>query len=148
MDDYTFPIPSIARNNITKYPKTLAFDFEKGEFKVNGKGDLMFASPEETCEAWCHKAINIERYSKLSYSNNLGIETNPLELYDSTEAKESWLIRTVTETFFADPLKRILSVNGFNFDYTEPDAVELTCIVTLKNGVSFDFVERFENGGF
>lgn len=143
MDDYTFPLPSITRNTVTKYPKTLAFDFEKGEFKLNGKGDLKLASPEESCIAWCHKVLNIERYSKLSYSNNLGIETNVLELYDSNEAKESWLKRTIEETILADPLKRILSVDDFNFNYLEPDSVEVTCKITLKNGVSLEFKEVF-----
>lgn len=145
MADYTFPLPSIARNTKTSYPRTLAFDFDKGEFILNGKGDLKLSTPEESCIAWCHKALNIERYSKLSYSKNMGIETNTLELYDNNEAKESWLKRTIEETVLADPLKRILSVDDFVFTYTEPDSVIVTCKITLKNGVSLDLRERFLN---
>lgn len=146
MNDYTFDLPSVERPDPVEYPKTVLFDFEKGDFVLNGKGDLKLTDTSEACKAWCSKALNIERYSKRAYSKNLGIEFEMLKLYPARAAKESCIKRTVTETLLADPKGRVLAVDNFTFDYPEPDVVIADFVITLKNGVSFDLEKEFVNG--
>lgn len=146
MTNYTFDLASVDRADPVYYPKSVLFDFEKGDFVLNGKGDLKMIDSQGACEAWCRKAINIERYSKLSYSKNLGIEFEQVQLYEGKEARESWLKRTITEAVLADPKQRIQSVDSFTFEYPEPDVVMVYFIVTLKNDVSFGIKQEIKNG--
>lgn len=93
------------------------FDFEKGDFRIDGAGKSVAATPVETWKQWCLKAVATERFRCRSYSKQYGAEWDQLSNYSKRKAKESWIERTITETLLADPLKRTSYVKGFTYDW-------------------------------
>ncbi|MBC3798017.1 DUF2634 domain-containing protein [Acetobacterium tundrae] len=132
----TFTIPQMitksnsnAKNqNVTSY----YFDFEKGDFRIDGAGKSVMASPVETWIHWCIKAVNTERYNCRAYSKNYGAEWSQLDGYDSQKAKESWIERTITETLLADPLKRTSFVKNFVYDWDTDSGIITFAVVGQK----------------
>lgn len=144
MANTAFTLPSINRQEQTVYPVSPMFDVNKGDFVVDKSGDIKMSQPEDAFKIWCYKAINVERFNKTAYSAGFGIETPPLDLYIENGAKESWLKRTITESIMGDALQRASEVTDFKFNYFEPDSVEITFTVILKNGNSFEMIKELE----
>lgn len=139
---YTFDLPSLNETEEKPKLKTLAYDYENQEFIINSKGNIVVGDDIEAFKLWCKKAISIIRYSKLAYSNNLGFEKDPIDLYESKEAKESWVKRTITEAIMSDPEQRAEKVDDFIFAYPDPDTMDVTFTITPKESESFNLEKR------
>lgn len=139
---YTFDLPSLHDTEEKPKLKTLHYDYENQEFVINSKGNIAVEDDEEAFKLWCKKAISIIRYSKMAYSNNLGFEKDPIDLYDSKEAKESWVKRTITEAIMSDPMQRAEKVDNFVYRYPEPDTMDVSFMITPKVGQSFNLEKR------
>lgn len=147
MNNYTFSLPTVtSKSRKVWFKKGPAFDWNTGEFIIDGAGEIVVADSKEAFRDWCLKALDIERFSKFAYSTGCGIETVPLDLYNDRAAKESWLRRTIEETLMADPMHRTLEVSDFVFEYPEPDAIEVHFTVTGQDGNRFD-IRKVVNTG-
>lgn len=132
-----FEVPTLADDSKEKeqqYKTSAYFDFEVGDFVLLGDGKLKEADEQETYIQWCLKVAQTERYSCLSYSNEIGVEMVAAMAQKKREMQESMIARTLTEALMADPKGRTASVTNFTFDWTAPDSVEVTFIVTATNG--------------
>lgn len=143
----TFDIPSFTSKEVPKYPIGPKFDFEKGDYVLDSAGNVVMATPEETWQQWCIKAISTERFTKRAYSDNMGIETRELWLYPEREAKELWLKRTIEETLMSDPWQRTMSVEKITFDYVRPDAVYIEVVIVGRNGEQFTISKEVNENG-
>lgn len=110
------------------------FDFEKGDFRIDGAGKSVDATPVEAWVQWCIKAINTERYRFRAYSAQYGAEWAQVDNYDSQKAKESWIERTITETLLADPLKRTAYVKSFSYVW-ESDSIGVGFTIYGQSGM-------------
>lgn len=110
------------------------FDFENGDFRTDGAGKSIRATPVETWIQWCIKAVSTERYRFRAYSNQYGAEWSQLEGYTSQTAKESWIERTITETLLADSLKRTSYVKGFTYAW-DTDSVTVGFTIYGQKGM-------------
>ena len=116
--------------NVTSY----YFDFELGDFRSNGAGKSIKASPVENWIQWCMKAVNTERYRFRAYRQRYGAEWARLEDYNDPYAKESWIERTITETLLADPLKRTACVKDFNYTW-DGDSADVDFAIYNQDGM-------------
>lgn len=147
MNNYTFALPTVtAKSRKVRFKKGPSFDWAKGEFRVNGAGELLEANSKDAFRDWCLKSLNIERFSKFAYSTGEGIETQPLALYHDRDAKESWMRRTIEETLMADPMGRTMEVTDFRFDYPAPDAMEVHFTVVGQDGNRFELTKAVDIG--
>ncbi|MEG1904890.1 MAG: DUF2634 domain-containing protein [Bacteroidales bacterium] len=104
------------------------FDFEKGDFRVDGSGKSVLASPIDTWVQWCVKAINTERFKRKAYSNQYGAEIDEITQYNTRQARECWIERTISETLLADPLQRTSYTKKFAYNWMGDD---VTVVFTI-----------------
>lgn len=98
-----------------EYPKSYLFDFEKGDFVLDGAGRIVIADGHRTWVQWCIKAVMTERFAYLAYSQNYGTEIDTALKQPSRQAVEAELERTITEALLVDP--RTEMVRDFQFTW-------------------------------
>ena len=114
-------------------PSSVYFDFESGDFAVNAVGKTIQADPATAWAQWCGKQLHTQRYAFLSYSPDIGVEAAEALQEPTREARESYLRRTIIEALMADPLGRTQLVQGFSFDWNEPDGVIISFEIEGRN---------------
>ncbi|MBQ3336284.1 MAG: DUF2634 domain-containing protein [Selenomonadaceae bacterium] len=89
------------------------FNFKFGEFEFIPNGKPRMATPKETFEQWCIKAVYTERGSRLAYSDKIGTEFAALAGVNDNERVKSSIIRTITESLMVHP--QCAWVKNFSF---------------------------------
>ena len=97
-----------------KYYPAPNFDFETGDFLFDSAGKIVMADGREAFEQWCLKACMTERGTRLSYSDNYGVEMEDALKFNDAGAVQSSVVRTVTETILANPKAEY--VKNFSFE--------------------------------
>jgi len=96
-----------------KYGKSWFFDFEKGDFVLDGAGRVVEADGHTAWAHWCVKAVLTERFGYLVYGFNYGCEIEQARGQPSRQAVEAELERVIIEALLADP--RTEMVRDFSF---------------------------------
>lgn len=84
------------------YSYSVSFDFEKGDFVRDGAYRMTSSSGLETYMQWCRKVCLTERDRFLSYSTDIGIESESSLSQADRAAVESALERTITEALMVN----------------------------------------------
>ncbi|MBR0282024.1 MAG: DUF2634 domain-containing protein [Oscillibacter sp.] len=84
------------------YSSSVSFDFEKGDFVRDGAYRMTSSSGLETYMQWCRKVCLTERDRFLSYSTDIGIESESSLSQADRAAVESALERTITEALMVN----------------------------------------------
>ncbi len=134
-----FDVPStLAENskpNTQTYNVAPLWDFQNNDFVTDGSGKLLYGSGYDAWVLWCKKSILTQRFAFLSYSENIGIESDESFKEPDRSAIESSFERTITEALLADPMGRTKQVNSFNFLW-KSDSLYITCTVLGTDGNS------------
>lgn len=115
----TFEPPSVAEDvqtNGPQYLDSLLFDFESGDFVLDGTGRLMIADGHTSWVQWCQKAVITERFAYLIYGTNFGSEIRRTVREHDRKAAESWIEREITEAITID--SRSEMVRDFKFSWS------------------------------
>ena len=136
-----FDVPTIIEQqeglqDTPSYSKSVFFDFEIGDFKKDQNNRIVIATPKETWVQWCVKAVMSERFQLLAYSDDYGAELESSFEIEDDEAIKSNLIRTISETLLADPMKRTASVADFTFEFSNGDGLIIGFEVVGVDGLS------------
>lgn len=122
-----FEVPEIAEQQQTepapKYGKSWLFDFEKGDFVVDGAGRIVEADGHTAWVQWCLKTVLTQRFAHVIYSFDYGTELEEALKQPSRKAVEAELERAITEALLADP--RTEMVRDFTFEW-EGDIVKVS----------------------
>ena len=133
-----FEVPSVTADDKPTgqryYPSPL-WDYEAGDFAVNGARQVIYGSGYEAWVQWCIKTIMTERWAHRGYSSNAGIEAMGAFGLSNRKAQESALRRTITEALLADPMGRARQVRNFRFN-RQNDSLHISCEVYGLNGNS------------
>ena len=129
------------------YRNGLAFDYETGDFKRDGKNRILDSDGIESWKSWCINCIQTERYAHLAYSTDFGIDTTSAMRAESREEAESILTREITEALLADPYERTLYVEDIEFDWKAPDAVMVNATIHGITDVTIDITAYLTKGG-
>ncbi|CEP67894.1 Protein of unknown function DUF2634 [Moorella glycerini] len=115
----TFEVPPLVEQQQTepapKYGKSWFFDFEKGDFVVDGAGRVVQTDGHTAWAHYCVKAVLTERFAYLVYGPSYGCELEQARRQPSRNAVEAELERVITEALLADP--RTEMVRDFSFDW-------------------------------
>lgn len=119
------------------YHYTVAWDVEKGDFILDGKGKMVTCNGVEGYKVWCCKMALTQRYNCAAYSDDIGTELD--EALDETDeqAVESALERTITEALMVNP--RTEYVREFQFKW-DGDLIKVSFLV---KGVDTDEFKVF-----
>lgn len=96
-----------------QYGQSYAFDFEKGDFVVEGDGRLRKADGHTAWAQWCIKAVITQRLAYLAYGPGFGADMDTVAAQQTKEAREAEMKLAITEALLADP--RTDSVKDFTF---------------------------------
>lgn len=122
-----FEVPEIVEQQQTepapKYGKSWLFDFEKGDFVVDGAGRIVIAEGYTAWVQWCVKTVLTQRFAHVIYSFDYGTELEEALKQPSRKAVEAELERAITEALLADP--RTEMVRDFTFEW-EGDIVKVS----------------------
>ena len=121
-----FEMPELVEQQQTEpvpqYGKNWLFDFEKGDFVVDGAGKMVMADGQTAWAQWCIKTVLTERFAHVIYSFNYGTELEEALRQPSRRAVEAELERVINEALLADP--RTEMVRNFVFEW-EGDSVKV-----------------------
>lgn len=117
-----------------KYRRSLYFDFEMGDFRRSGSGNIVEADGREAYCQWCLKVCMTERFTCLAYTNDIGAEMIDALSQADREAVESALERTINETLMVNPKTEY--VRGFEFSWKDDG---LHCSFNVKG---YDWEEQ------
>lgn len=132
----TFEMPQdilsgVTETNKPQYQPSYFFDFQLGDFAVDGAGTILPCDGVEAWKQWCIKTICTTRFACLAYSGEIGIEKQRLTELSAYEAVCLELEREITEALLADPAGRTYAVQDFQFTRQE-DSIIVTCCVLGK----------------
>ncbi|MBO8169358.1 MAG: DUF2634 domain-containing protein [Thermoanaerobacteraceae bacterium] len=115
-----FEVPEIVEQQqqtepAPKYGRSWLFDFEKGDFVVDGTGRVVEADGHTAWVQWCVKTVLTERFAHVIYSIDYGTEIKQALKQPSRKAVEAELERVITEALLVDP--RTERVTDFAFEW-------------------------------
>lgn len=114
-----FEMPEVVEQQqaepVPKYGKSWFFDFEKGDFAIDGAGRAIETDGHTAWAHWCVKAVLTERFGYLVYGPDYGCELEQARRQPSRQAAEAELERVITEALLTDPRTEI--VRDFAFEW-------------------------------
>lgn len=116
-----------------EYKPAPLWDFDSGDFILNGAGQPIYGTGYDAWVLWCNKTIYTQRYALEAYSTNAGIEADEAFKQPDRAARENYFERTITEALLADPMGRTVQVKDFAFEW-ETDSLTITCTVIGREG--------------
>lgn len=111
------------------YKSSVYWDSKTGDLLLDGKGNIVEATPLETWVQWCEKAIETVRYQCLAYSDNHGVASDEALAASTREQAETILYTEIADCLAADPYGRTEYVQSIEFEWTAPDSVYVSCVV-------------------
>ncbi len=140
----TFELPPIVEQEqpqlVPEYPKSYLFDFEKGDFVLDGAGRIVIADGYTAWTQWCVKTILTERFAYLAYSGNYGAEIDKALKQPTRAVVETEVERTITEALLFDP--RTYAVRDFSFEWRGDELyISFTVIPVVGEAVRIEGVK-------
>jgi len=117
-----------------EYLPSVSFDFEKGDFVLDGAHRMVLASGREAYAQWCMKIIDTEREEFAAYSDDIGTEFEEIEDDGDRLTKESEIQSTITDALMVHPATEY--VRDFVFEHL-PDSCLVSFVVK-----GFDWEEQ------
>lgn len=136
MNDILFPtadVPELMEEPEYEdvYRPSVAWDDALGDFVRSSSHKMVACDGVDAYKTWCVKMAATERYTRLAYPDELGVEIESAVKEDGDGAVESALERTITEALLVNP--RTEYVRGFTFDRSG-DTLQCSFIVK-GNGI-------------
>lgn len=125
----TFEVPEIPdeTEDGQHYFPSVRFDWETGDFVLDGSGNLVESDGITAWRQWCIKCLYTEREQFIAYSADYGVETEDTMQLNDREAIESDLESTFTDALLQHPCTD--SVTDFAFSWSSDSVtVALTVI--------------------
>lgn len=140
-----FQTPTIleeTKKNEGVYKASSYFDFELGDFRMDGGGKVVEASGFDAWKQWCIKTIATQRGAYYNYTNGLGILGEEALAQSTPEMQQADLETTIKEALLADPYGRTTEVRDFNWS-RGVDSLHMTCTIVGQNDrsakIGYDF---------
>ena len=129
------------------YLNGVAFDYESGDFKRDGKNRMLDSDGIESWKSWCINCMVTERYKHLGYSSDFGIELDKVFAAESREEAESILTRQITEAIMADDYERCAYIESIEYEWIEPDGVQVHAILHGIEDITIDITAYITRKG-
>lgn len=125
-----FEVPEIATPTQTQtreYKPSVFFDFDEGDFRLDGAYKMTVSTGKEAYMQWCRKVIETERDACLAYSTDIGAEKEAALAEGDRAVVEAALEKTITEALMVNTHTEY--VREFEFSWR---AEELYLTFTVK----------------
>lgn len=142
----SFETEDLFEESEARYRNGIAFDYETGDFRRDGKHKILDSDGIESWKSWCINCLQTERYMHLAYSTDFGIETGPAFRASTRAEAESHLTRQITEAILADPYQRALFIPEIAFTWEAPDLIKAVVTIQGIEDVSIDIIAYITKG--
>jgi hypothetical protein len=138
----TFPMPATVDQRQqtapqVEYKPSYRFDFEKGDFVVDGAGRVPLLDGHAAWGQWVVKTVMTERFAFLAYSNRHGVELDRAVRQQHRPVAEAELARSITEALLQDP--RTGAVSDFRFTWRGDElTVRFTASPTIGTPITVE----------
>lgn len=109
------------------YVQGLLFD---SDLHLNGSGNIIICSADESWLNWCKKTLSTPRYQHEGYSRQIGVDVDAAFKAKTRAEAEEILKTEIKGALTADPYHRTANVESIIFDWIAPDAVEVLVTIT------------------
>ena len=116
----------------TRYKRSVRWDYESGDFAMDGANRMVECDGREAFMTWCFKVCQTERYTCPAYPASIGVEMDAATADGDRKVVESMVKRTITDALKVNP--RTESVGGFSFGW---NGDEMHCSFEVK-GTGWD----------
>ena len=99
-----------------EYLESYLFDFEKGDFVVDGAGRAVIADGHTASKQWCIKTVLTERFAFLAYGWGYGVELEEALKNPSRAIVEMEIEKAITEALVIDDRTEL--VKDFTFKWS------------------------------
>ena len=144
-----FQTPTIleeTKKNEGVYKASSYFDFELGDFRMDGGGKMVEASGFDAWKQWCIKTIATQRGAYYNYTSGLGILGEEAMAQTTPELQQADLETTIKEALLADPYGRTTEVRDFNWTYGV-DSLHMKCTIVGQDDRTAQIEHDFEIKG-
>ncbi len=114
------------------YPKSWLFDFDTGDFVLDGAGNVVEADGLTTWAQWCVKAVLTQRLAFVVYNWDYGVDLENVMKQPTRAVTEAELEKEITEALMTDP--RTAEVKNFTFEWSG-DELTVSFIIVNAAGV-------------
>lgn len=123
-----FDMPDLQEEEepVVRYQPSVFFDFEKGDFALDGAHRMAKADGKDAFMQWCLKVVETEREACLAYSEDIGTEIEELPGSGSWEEIENEIEETITDALMVH--KCTEHVSDFQFEHTA-DSIVVSFVV-------------------
>lgn len=98
------------------YPKSWLFDFDTGDFVLDGAGNVVEADGLTAWVQWCVKAVLTQRLAFVVYNWDYGVDIENVMKQPTRAVIEAELEKEITEALMTDP--RTAEVKNFAFEWS------------------------------
>lgn len=114
-----------------EYKQSVNFDYDTGDFVLDGSNRMVLVDGKEAFIQWCLKQCVTERYTKLAYSDSVGVEIQTaIKSVNDIESVKSIIQRAITEALMVNPATEY--VRDFSFSWDGSDSLYVQFIVKGK----------------
>jgi len=114
------------------YPKSWLFDFDTGDFVLDGAGNVVEADGLTAWAQWCVKAVLTQRLAFVVYNWDYGVDLENVMKQPTRAVTEAELEKEITEALMTDP--RTAEVKNFTFEWSG-DELTVSFIIVNAAGV-------------
>lgn len=126
-----FQVPAIleeTQKNEGIYKGSAYFDFEQGDFRLDGGGRMVPSSGFDAWKQWCVKTIATQRGAFCHYTSGLGIDGEQAMAQQTDALQQAALEATIKEALLADPYGRTVDVRDFAWSCSA-DSLHMGCTI-------------------
>lgn len=128
------------------YRNGVAFDYENGDYKRDGRNRLLDCDGIESWKSWVINCMQTERYKHLAYNSDFGIELDKVFAAESREEAENILTREITEAILADEYQRTAYIESIEYDWPAPDSIRVHAVLHGIEDVTIDITAYITKG--
>lgn len=145
-DEETMDASELVDTTPVGYRPGVAFDLKTGDFIRDGRNRLLDSTGVESWQSWVMNCIQTARYKHLAYNSDYGVEWDRVFAAPSQDEAESIMTRQITEAIMADPYRRTAYIDELDFEWTNPDAVQITATVVGIDDITIDITLYMTKG--
>lgn len=145
-DEETMDVNELVDTTPVGYRPGVAFDLKTGDFVRDGRNRLIDSTGVDSWKQWVLNCIQTERYKYLAYNSDYGVEWEKVRQATSQEEAESIMTRQITEAIMADPYKRTAYIDELDFEWTNPDAVQISATIVGIDDITIDITLYMTKG--
>ena len=145
-DEETMDVNELVDTTPVGYRPGVAFDLKTGDFVRDGRNQLIDSTGVDSWKQWVLNCIQTERYKYLAYNSDYGVEWEKVRQATSQEEAESIMTRQISEAIMADPYKRTAYIDELDFEWTNPDAVQISATIVGIDDITIDITLYMTKG--